>query len=230
MSTSGHWAFSMTLGLFTPSAFTNITWKTYVVFGVFNAAMFIHVFFMFPETAGKTLEETEAMFEDPNGIEYLGNSGLEDPCADPPDRRSGNWWPRICQGSRGEHDCPRNVKMTATHESANGEGWPFETSGMMGSLYYLQRTAGDGLPGEVSWVSHTMNDLVVMSLYCTPMSLYSYPLTMPYAVLYPLPLFISLCSISNRLRTKKFHGYRQDHRHRRKSLGFGRLGSVAAPL
>lgn len=34
--------------------------------------MFFHVFFLFPETAGKTLEETEAMFEDPNGIPYLG--------------------------------------------------------------------------------------------------------------------------------------------------------------
>ena len=34
--------------------------------------MFIHVFFMFPETAGKTLEETEHMFEDPDGIAYLG--------------------------------------------------------------------------------------------------------------------------------------------------------------
>ena len=34
--------------------------------------MFWHVFFIFPETAGKTLEETEAMFEDPNGIPYLG--------------------------------------------------------------------------------------------------------------------------------------------------------------
>lgn len=34
--------------------------------------MFIHVFFLFPETAGKTLEETEAMFEDPQGIKYIG--------------------------------------------------------------------------------------------------------------------------------------------------------------
>lgn len=34
--------------------------------------MFIHFYFIFPETAGKTLEETEAMFEDPNGIKYLG--------------------------------------------------------------------------------------------------------------------------------------------------------------
>ncbi|RMJ23727.1 glucose transporter [Aspergillus sp. HF37] len=34
--------------------------------------MFLHAYFMFPETAGKTLEETEAMFGDPNGIPYIG--------------------------------------------------------------------------------------------------------------------------------------------------------------
>jgi hypothetical protein len=34
--------------------------------------MALHVFFGFPETAGKTLEETEAMFEDPHGIKYIG--------------------------------------------------------------------------------------------------------------------------------------------------------------
>lgn len=72
MATSGNWAFNMALGLFTPPAFTSITWQTYILFGVFNAAMFINVFFMFPETAGKTLEETEAMFEDPNGLKFLG--------------------------------------------------------------------------------------------------------------------------------------------------------------
>lgn len=72
LATSGNWAFNTALGLFTPSAFTNIAWKSYILFGVFNASMFIHVFFLFPETAGKTLEETEAMFEDPNGIPYIG--------------------------------------------------------------------------------------------------------------------------------------------------------------
>ncbi|KAL4891826.1 general substrate transporter [Aspergillus ambiguus] len=72
MSTSGNWAFNTALGLFTPVAFENIMWKTYIIFGVFNTVFFIHVFFIFPETAGKTLEETEAMFEDPQGIKYLG--------------------------------------------------------------------------------------------------------------------------------------------------------------
>ncbi|PHH78398.1 hypothetical protein CDD83_3980 [Cordyceps sp. RAO-2017] len=72
LSTSGNWAFNTALGLFVPTALANIKWRTYIVFGVFNLAAFIHVLFVFPETAGKTLEETEAMFEDPNGIRYLG--------------------------------------------------------------------------------------------------------------------------------------------------------------
>ncbi|KAI8683431.1 MFS domain-containing protein [Fusarium keratoplasticum] len=72
LATSANWAFNTALGLFTPVAFENIRYKTYLIFGVFNVAMFIHVFFMFPETAGKTLEETEHMFEDPDGIAYLG--------------------------------------------------------------------------------------------------------------------------------------------------------------
>ena len=33
------------------------------MFGAFNIAAFIHIFFMFPETAGRTLEEVEAIFE-----------------------------------------------------------------------------------------------------------------------------------------------------------------------
>lgn len=42
------------------------------MFGVFCACMFIHVFFMFPETAGKTLEEVETMFTNQKGRKYLG--------------------------------------------------------------------------------------------------------------------------------------------------------------
>ncbi|KAH8646314.1 major facilitator superfamily transporter glucose [Xylariales sp. PMI_506] len=72
LATSGNWAFNTALGLFTPVAFQNIMWKTYIIFGVFCTAMFIHVFLMFPETAGKSLEETTAMFEDPSGIRYIG--------------------------------------------------------------------------------------------------------------------------------------------------------------
>jgi hypothetical protein len=44
----------------------------YLIFGIFNVAMFIHVFFLFPETSGKTPEEMENVFEDPNGPRYTG--------------------------------------------------------------------------------------------------------------------------------------------------------------
>lgn len=41
----------------------SIAWKTYFIFGTFNFAAFIHVFFMYPETVGRTLEEVEEIFQ-----------------------------------------------------------------------------------------------------------------------------------------------------------------------
>jgi MFS family permease len=72
LATSANWAFNFALGYFVPPAFVNTTWRTYILFGVFCILMTIHVFFMFPETAGKPLEEVNAMFEDPHGIKYIG--------------------------------------------------------------------------------------------------------------------------------------------------------------
>jgi hypothetical protein len=54
--------FNFALGYFVPPAFEHIKWKVYLLFGVFCAAMTIHVFFLFPETAGKSLEQVEEMF------------------------------------------------------------------------------------------------------------------------------------------------------------------------
>jgi len=72
LATSANWAFNFALGYFVPPAFVNIRWETYIVFGVFCIAMFFHVFFLFPETAGKTLEEVEGIFTDPHGLPYIG--------------------------------------------------------------------------------------------------------------------------------------------------------------
>ena len=72
LCTSANWLFNFALGYFVPPAFENIKWKTYLVFGVFCAGMAVHVFFMFPETAGKTLEEIEGMFTDPSGPKHIG--------------------------------------------------------------------------------------------------------------------------------------------------------------
>lgn len=72
LATSANWAFNTALGAFVPPAFENIRWQVYLVFGIFCTVMLIHVSIFFPETAGKSLEETEAMFTDPAGPRYMG--------------------------------------------------------------------------------------------------------------------------------------------------------------
>lgn len=74
LATSGNWAFNFALAWFVPPTFEQQTWKTYVIFAVFLFAMFWHVFFLFPETAHKPLEEVEAMFDGtkPGAIKYIG--------------------------------------------------------------------------------------------------------------------------------------------------------------
>jgi sugar porter (SP) family MFS transporter len=61
-STAANWLFNFALAWAVPPGLANIAWKTYFIFGTFNFAAFIHIFFMFPETAGRTLEEIEDVF------------------------------------------------------------------------------------------------------------------------------------------------------------------------
>jgi hypothetical protein len=71
---AANWAFNFALAYFVPPAFANIRWKVYVVFAVFCAAMFIHVYFLFPETSQKPLEDVMEIFDDttPGSIKYIG--------------------------------------------------------------------------------------------------------------------------------------------------------------
>ncbi|KAK6214652.1 hypothetical protein LQW54_004160 [Pestalotiopsis sp. IQ-011] len=74
LATSANWAFNFALAWFVPPAFASITWKVYVLFAVFLVAMFLHTFFLFPETANKPLEEVEAIFDysKPGSIKLIG--------------------------------------------------------------------------------------------------------------------------------------------------------------
>jgi len=63
LSTASNWLFNFGLAWAVPPSLSTIAYKTYFMFGAFNLAAFIHIFFMFPETAGRTLEEVEAIFE-----------------------------------------------------------------------------------------------------------------------------------------------------------------------
>lgn len=63
LSAATNWAFNFALAYFVAPAFTNIQWRTYIIFGVFCAAMTVWVFFLYPETVGKSLEEIDYLFE-----------------------------------------------------------------------------------------------------------------------------------------------------------------------
>ncbi|KAG0326877.1 hypothetical protein BGZ99_008884 [Dissophora globulifera] len=62
LSTASNWAFNFILAYAVPPALEHIQYRTYYIFGGFCAAMTIHVYFQFPETKGRTLEQMDEVF------------------------------------------------------------------------------------------------------------------------------------------------------------------------
>jgi hypothetical protein len=62
LATATNWLFNFALAWAVPPGLSTIAWKTYFIFAAFNFAACIHVFFCFPETAQRTLEEIEDVF------------------------------------------------------------------------------------------------------------------------------------------------------------------------
>ncbi|KAK0517404.1 hypothetical protein JMJ35_000559 [Cladonia borealis] len=62
LSTSANWAFNFMVVMVTPVAFASIHYKTYIVFAVINAFMIPVVYFFYPETAYRSLEEMDSIF------------------------------------------------------------------------------------------------------------------------------------------------------------------------
>ncbi|KIM75302.1 hypothetical protein PILCRDRAFT_827406 [Piloderma croceum F 1598] len=63
LATAANWTFNFALAWAVPPGLSTIAWKTYFIFATFNFAACIHVFFCFPETAQRSLEEVEEIFE-----------------------------------------------------------------------------------------------------------------------------------------------------------------------
>lgn len=57
--------------MITPVAFTNIGYQTYIIFAVINAFMFPCVYFFYPETAYRSLEETDTISHKVTGWEAV---------------------------------------------------------------------------------------------------------------------------------------------------------------
>jgi sugar porter (SP) family MFS transporter len=62
LSTSSNWIFNFVVVMVTGPSFNNISWGTYIVFAALNAFIIPIVYFFFPETAGRSLEDMDVVF------------------------------------------------------------------------------------------------------------------------------------------------------------------------
>lgn len=66
LSTCSNWLSNFLIVMITPPAFKNLGYKTYIIFAVLNAAIIPCVWWWFPETKGRTLEELDVVFAKAN--------------------------------------------------------------------------------------------------------------------------------------------------------------------
>ncbi|PSN71996.1 sugar transporter family protein [Corynespora cassiicola Philippines] len=68
LSTSANWAFNFMVVMVTPVAFESIGYQTYIIFAVINAFIIPVVYFFYPETAYRSLEEMDTIFHKTTSI------------------------------------------------------------------------------------------------------------------------------------------------------------------
>lgn len=80
LATSSNWFWNMVLAFAVPPLLWNISYKMYYIFGAFNAAAFVHMTLLAPETKGYTLEEMDEVFDSglPAWKRYKKSSRLEE--------------------------------------------------------------------------------------------------------------------------------------------------------
>jgi hypothetical protein len=62
VATSFSWLCTFVVVEITPPAITNIGWKTYIIFAVLNASFVPLLYFFYPDTSRKSLEEIDEIF------------------------------------------------------------------------------------------------------------------------------------------------------------------------
>lgn len=63
LATAANWLSNFIVVLSTPALFLDTTWKTYIVFGVLNFSFIPIIYFLYPETGGRSLEEVDVVFK-----------------------------------------------------------------------------------------------------------------------------------------------------------------------
>ncbi|KAE8367027.1 general substrate transporter [Aspergillus caelatus] len=79
LATSANWIFNFMVVMITPVSFTNIGYKTYVIFAVINAFMFPCVYFFFPETRYRSLEEMDNIFKKSTNVFNAVTISIKEP-------------------------------------------------------------------------------------------------------------------------------------------------------
>ncbi|KAL4806212.1 general substrate transporter [Aspergillus unguis] len=73
MGSATQWLFNFVVTKFTPSAISNIGWRTFIMFGVFCLAMSLWVAIFVKETKGRSLEDMDALFDK----NYVGSASKD---------------------------------------------------------------------------------------------------------------------------------------------------------
>ncbi|KAK9856576.1 Major facilitator superfamily domain [Penicillium brevicompactum] len=79
LATSANWIFNFMVVMITPVAFANIGYKTYIIFAVINAFIFPFVYFFFPETHYRSLEEMDAIFKKSTNVFNAVTISIKEP-------------------------------------------------------------------------------------------------------------------------------------------------------
>ncbi|KAL2789107.1 general substrate transporter [Aspergillus insuetus] len=79
LATSSNWIFNFMVVMITPVAFRNIGYQTYIIFAVINAFIFPVVYFFYPETAYRSLEEMDRIFRKTTSVFNVVKRAKEEP-------------------------------------------------------------------------------------------------------------------------------------------------------
>ncbi|KAI0933438.1 hypothetical protein AcV5_005585 [Taiwanofungus camphoratus] len=76
LATSATWIFTFLIAEITPVAIDNLGWKTYIIFGIFNVVFVPIIYFFYPETKGKSLEQIDLLFSGPRVLIDISQKDL----------------------------------------------------------------------------------------------------------------------------------------------------------
>ena len=62
LGVSSHWLSNFIIVYITPDAIDNLSWRLYIIWAVFNAVFVPIVYFFYPETARRSLEDMDEVF------------------------------------------------------------------------------------------------------------------------------------------------------------------------